>query len=148
MIRKTGLLFLLSFAAPLAAMAGDFAATLKSSGDDIMMGLPSCRIDYSVSNQMEVPVRRGSFRVLPILAAGSTLAGAAEAGGEALANTGPVAIGETIEKSFKVRGARCADLKSLELKAFYCVREPDKGNCNAAMTVVSRIESLPLTRAD
>jgi hypothetical protein len=124
--------------------AGEFSVQLRAASDDTMMGLPSCRIEYTASNGMDAAVRRASFRVLPLAVEGSTTASASAASGESLANIGPVASGESTENSFKVRGAPCKNLNGLKLVAFYCVREPDKANCSAQMSVTGTIPALPL----
>ncbi|MEZ5461133.1 hypothetical protein [Dokdonella sp.] len=134
---------LLAFAAS-TTQAGEFSVQLRAASDDTMMGLPSCRVDYTASNGMDAAVRRGSFRVLPLAVEGSTTASVSAASGESLANIGPVASGASTENSFKVRGAPCKNLNGLKLVAFHCVREPDKGNCNANMAVSSAIAALPL----
>lgn len=126
------------------AMAGEFRVELRAASDDTMTGLPSCRIDYTASNTLDVPVRRGSFRVLPVAIDGTSTAGSAAASGESLANIGPVGIGEHAEHSFKVRGAPCKNLSGLKLVAFYCVREPDKGNCSSQMVINSDLQKLAL----
>jgi hypothetical protein len=81
---------------------------------------------------------------LPLAVEGSSTASASAASGESLANIGPIAVGGNAQNSFKVRGAPCKNLSGLKLVAFYCVRDPDKGNCSAQMHLKSAIEALPL----
>jgi hypothetical protein len=145
--RRATLIFgtFLAFAAT-SAQAEGYSVQLRAASDDTMMGLPSCRIDYTASNGMDFPIRRGSFRVLPVAVKGSATASSAAASGESLANIGPLAIGASVDKSFKVRGAPCKDLSALKLAAFYCVRESGKENCNTHMNVSSLISALPLLK--
>lgn len=130
--------------APASTSGGAISVTLTGMEESDYMGLPACQILVSVNNATSEAVRSLTLSYRPEVEGPDR--SAAEAGGDMTLYIREIAARSVTEDDTKVRGARCASLRGLDVSQIICQTEA-RQPCSAPISLSSAITTVPVRQS-